>query len=109
MRFFSQKLTLATALTAILALSPMPAAAFDPMGFLVNKVMEYIIDEASKPKKPEINYPISNRSIPKDSKEGTLEPPTNGNQLEIDGDDYTLAFNSRISGPCTRSKTISSP
>jgi len=96
-RFISQKLMLAVSLTAILALSPAPAAAFDPTGFLVNKLMEYIINQATKPKKPDTpNYPVSNRSIPKESKEGTLEPPRNGNQLEIDGDDYVLAFNSRI-------------
>jgi len=94
--FISQKLTLTVVLVAFLASFSMPAAAFDPMGFIVNKVMEYIIEEASKPKKPEINYPISNRNIPIDSKEGVLEPPRNGNQLEIDGDDYILAFNSRI-------------
>jgi hypothetical protein len=95
-RFFSQKYTLTLFLTMMLTLAPMPAAAFDPTGFLVNKLMEYIIDQANKPTKPENNFPVSNRSIPKESKEGTLEPPTNGNQLEIDGDDFVLAFNSRI-------------
>ena len=77
---------------------PMPAAAIDPMGFIVNKVMEYIIDEANKPKKPEYHseYPITTRNIPMNSKAGVLEPQHNGNQLEIDGDDYVLAFNSRI-------------
>ena len=97
MRFISQKLTLTVSLTAILMLSPMPATAFDPTGFLVNKLMEFLIDEANKPPKQPVNdFPVSNRSIPLESKSGVLEPPRNGNQLEIDGDGYTLAFNSRI-------------
>ena len=97
MRFFSQKYTLTLFLTMMLTLAPMPAAAFDPTGFLVNKLMEFLIDEANKPPKQPVNdFPVSNRSIPKESKSGTLEPPRNGNQLEIDGDDYILAFNSRI-------------
>ena len=79
----------------MLALPSMPAAA-DPLGFLVNKIMEYIIDESNKPKAPENNFPVSGRRIPQESKTGTMDPPTNGNQLEIDGDDYILAFNSRI-------------
>ena len=85
-------------LTATLALLPMQAAAFDPTGFLVNKVMEFLIDEATKPKKPEYHseHPVTTRNIPKDSKAGVLEPPVNGYQLEIDGDEYVLAFNSRI-------------
>jgi hypothetical protein len=96
-RFLSHKITLAVSLTAVLVLSPMPARAFDPTGFLVNKLMEFLIDEATRPPKQPVNdFPVSNRSIPKESKSGTLEPPRNGNQLEIDGDDYILAFNSRI-------------
>jgi len=97
-RFFSQKLILVMSLTATLALLPMQAAAFDPTGFLVNKLMEFLIDEATKPKKPEYHseHPVTNRNIPEDSKAGILEPPRNGNQLEIDGDEYVLAFNSRI-------------
>ena len=68
------------------------------MGFIVNKVMEYIIDEANKPKKPAYHseHPVTNRNIPSNSKSGLLEAPLNGNQLEINGDDYVLAFNSRI-------------
>lgn len=98
MRFFSQKLLFIVPVTAALVATPMPAAAFDPMGFIVNRVMEYIIDEAMKPKKPTYHseHPVTNRSIPEDSKAGVLEPPRNGNQLEIDGDEYVLAFNSRI-------------
>ena len=97
MRFFSQKYTLTLFLTMMLTLAPMPAAAFDPTGFLVNKLMEFLIDEANKPPKQPVNdFPVSNRSIPKESKSGTLGPPRNGNQLEINGDDYILAFNSRI-------------
>jgi hypothetical protein len=97
-RFFSQKFILVPSLAAVLAAMPMPAAAFDPMGFVVNKVMEYIIDEATKPKNPTYHSetPVTNRNIPLNSKAGVLEPPRNGNQLEIDGDDYVLAFNSRI-------------
>lgn len=96
MRYSSKKLVPILLLTAALTLPSMPASA-DPLGFIVNKIMELIIDEMSKPPKPpENNFPVSNRSIPKDSKTGTLEPPTNGNQLEINGDDYILAFNSRI-------------
>ena len=85
-------------LTATLALLPTQVSAFDPTGFLVNKVMEFLIDEANRPKRPEYNseHPVTNRNIPKDSKAGTLEPPVNGNELEIDGDEYVLAFNSRI-------------
>ena len=98
MRFPSQKTSLVLAFSVPLMLAPMTAAAFDPLGFLVNRVMNYIIEEAEKPKIPEYNYtvPVTNRNIPKESMAGVLEPPTNGNQLEINGDDYTLAFNSRI-------------
>ena len=98
MRLIRQKLTLILPLTAALTLMPMHANAFDPTGFLVNKVMEFIIDELTKPKKPvyETGHLVSNRSIPETSKPGTMEPPANGNQLEINGDNYTLAFNSRI-------------
>lgn len=83
-------------LAGFLATASMPAAAFDPMGFLVNQVMNYILDQASKPKRPEYNAPVTYRNIPLESKTGTLEPTTNGSQIEIDGDDYELAFNSRI-------------
>lgn len=98
MRFSNQKINLGIALTIALMLTPMPAAAFDPLGFLVNHVMNYIIEESEKPKAPQYSYtvPVTNRNIPKNSIAGTLEPPTNGNQLEINGDDYVLAFNSRI-------------
>ncbi len=83
-------------LAGLLTTASMPAIAFDPLGFLVNQVMNYIIEEASKPKRPEFNAPVTYRSIPLESKTGTLEPTTNGSQIEIDGDDYELAFNSRI-------------
>jgi hypothetical protein len=97
--FFRQK-TLATLLLAGTLVSvSMPAAAFDPLGFIVNEVMNYILDHANDPVRPEgyeISYPVSNRGIPPESKPGRLEPTTNGNQIEINGDDYELAFNSRI-------------
>ena len=83
-------------LAGVLATAPMPAAAFDPLGFLVNEVMHYILDQANKPKRPEYNAPVTYRNIPLESKSGTLEPTMNGSQIEIDGDDYELAFNSRI-------------
>ena len=98
MRFFNKKYIYFLPLAATLVALPMPAAAIDPMGIIVNKVMEFILDEANKPKKPvyDHDYPVSNRNIPMDSKSGVMEPPTNGSQLEIDGDPYVLAFNSRI-------------
>ena len=95
MRFFSQKYLLIIGFSLAIALPSAPVSA-DPLGYLVNKVMEYIIDEAGKPKQPVNDFPVTNRSIPKNSKAGVIEPPIDGNQLEIDGDDYTLAFNSRI-------------
>jgi hypothetical protein len=95
-RFSGQKILSSWILAGLLTTASMPAAAFDPMGFIVNEVMNYIIEQASKPKRPEYNAPVSYRSIPLESKTGTLEPTSNGNQIEIDGDDYQLAFNSRI-------------
>lgn len=81
-------------LASLLVIPAAPVSA-DPLGYLVNKVMEAIIDASNK--KPQ-SAPVSNpsRTIPNDSETGYLSPPTNGNQLEIDGDDYILAFNSRI-------------
>jgi hypothetical protein len=95
-RFIRQKIILTTLFASFLATASLPAAAFDPMGMIVNEVMNFLIREANKPKKPEYDFPVSNRNIPLNSKAGTLEQITAGNQLEIDGDEYTLAFNSRI-------------
>jgi hypothetical protein len=95
-RFAAKKLTLILPIAVMLTLAPVSASAFEPLGFIVNEVMNAIIDNYNKPKEPVNNAPVSYRAIPEDSKTGTLEPPRNGNQLEISGKDFTLAFNSRI-------------
>lgn len=80
--------------------TPMAAQA-DPVGQLVNMIMNKLLNDADRKAEEEKNHyqsslPSSNRAIPKDSKEGTLSPPGNARDIKINGDDYQLAFNSRI-------------
>lgn len=77
-------------------MAPVTAQA-DPLGQLVNLIMNKILDARDQEAEQQKNTLLAtpNRSIPKESKLGTLAPP-NGNQIKIDGDAYQLAFNSRI-------------
>ena len=94
MRILPEKKLKILILASLLLIPAAPVSA-DPLGYLVNKVMEAILDASNNPAPPaQVSNPI--RTIPSDSATGYLAPPTNGNQLEIDGDDYILAFNSRI-------------
>ena len=85
-----------TMLVSIAILAPATARA-DPLGLLVNMIMNKILDDRAKEAQELRNsrMPTPNRTIPGESKLGTLSPPI-GNQIEIDGDAYQLAFNSRI-------------
>ena len=80
--------------------TPMAAQA-DPIGQLVNLIMNKVLDDADKEAEEDKNHyrsnlPSANRTIPKESKQGTLSPPANARDIKINGDDYQLAFNSRI-------------
>lgn len=83
-------------LMSIVLMAPVTAQA-DPLGQLVNLIMNKILDARDQEAEQQKNTLLAtpNRSIPKESKLGTLAPP-NGNQIKIDGDAYQLAFNSRI-------------
>lgn len=94
MRFRSGKYFIAAFLVSTLA-APFAVNA-DPLGFLVNEVMERLLEEREKETTPPQTTPRSYRNIPAETLTGVLSPTLNGNQVEIDGDDYVLAFNSRI-------------
>lgn len=92
-------LLLAVLLMVSATATPMVAQA-DPLGQLVNMIMNKILNDAAKKEQEQKHHyqstlPSAYRNIPKDSMLGILSPP-NGNQLKIDGDSYRLAFNSRI-------------
>ncbi len=96
------KLTLKTGPIAAIVLliigsaAPVSAQA-DPLGTLVNMIMTKILDATDEEERQQSQNlgTAMPRGIPEDSKEGILAPPS-GNQLKIDGEDYQLAFNSRI-------------
>lgn len=79
----------------ILALFTSPSAA-DPLGHIVNKFMEYVIDGDQGNERQRSAIPVPMRNIPKDSATGYLSSAIKGNRILIDGREYTLAFNSRI-------------
>jgi len=93
-------LILAILLMAATTATPVSVQA-DPLGQLVNLIMNKILDDAAKKEDEakhvyESSNPSAYRNIPKNSKHGTLSPTQNGREIEIDGDRFHLAFNSRI-------------
>ena len=83
-------------LSSIAAGAPLTVQA-DPLGSLVNMIMNKILDDRAREEEQARNHstPAPNRTIPGETKTGTLSPPV-GNMIKIDGDEYQLAFNSRI-------------
>lgn len=89
MRFILSK-----SLVFLMLVVPLPAMA-DPLGTLVNTIVDKILP--TDPEKPEQSPPVkSYRAIPEKSKAGILSPVMGNNQIKIDGDNHTLAFNARI-------------
>jgi len=81
-----------------IAISAPAAVHADPLGQLVNLIMNKILDERDKKEEPvRQNFAgAPNRAIPQDSQTGTLTPLNDQRNIKIDGDSYELAFNSRI-------------
>lgn len=72
-----------------------PAQA-DPLGQLVNMIMNHVLDQReTEAERARQGVVKPNRAMPGEARTGIMSPPI-GNQVEIDGDDYQLAFNSRI-------------
>lgn len=66
----------------------------DPIGYLVNEAMEYILYGQDEEQPTQTHNPL--RQIPQNSETGYLSPTTQGNLVEINGEEHTLAMNSRI-------------
>ncbi|TNF93956.1 MAG: hypothetical protein EP297_12225 [Gammaproteobacteria bacterium] len=79
---------------SVLAVPAAPAHAFDPMGLIVNMIMEEILfGDHSEPPQGATTAPL--RNIPGETLTGTMYPP-NGRYVKIDNKQYELAFSSRI-------------
>lgn len=88
-------------LLGLLALMSPPLAA-DPLGYLVNKVMESIVYGQDSSSQTQQSTVRSFRTIPANSKPGTLSPIVSNAEIEISGDDFLLASNSRIRDEANR-------
>ena len=98
-----QKMIWIFLLASVLIMVPVQARAFlDPVttiGMLVNRVMNYIIDNANRPKPAKR---LDWRIIPADAISGVMDPP-NGREVKIDGKTMMMSpgykirdFNNRI-------------
>ena len=79
-----------------LTVTAAPAHAFDPMGLIVNMIMEELLWGEHLPQESQSGPTAAPlRNIPGQTLTGTMSPP-NGRYVEIDNKQYELSFSSRI-------------